>query len=152
MSARPRLLFCSAALLLGACLPKPKPAPMEADYRPIPLSKALKLSNIGQRVRCAVVYGGIEELVLDLPEGYEDWTRLIVADPAAPGVKIKNAMVSSKQRQFLAGIDRGEPLELFALAIAPEEGYDEQAATAAILQVEKILRPGQAWEPEADLP
>lgn len=136
-----RALACAAALLCACAAPKPAPAPVEGDYRPMALSKALDLSNIGHRVRCAALYRGVEDLILDLPEGYEEnWTRLVVADPADPETKVKNVVVSSKERKFLSSLRRGEPIELLALDVAPEEGFDEQASASAVLKVEKIRR------------
>lgn len=120
---------------------KEAPPPSPSDYLGTGFSSAFDSAHPGARARVHVLFDGIEDTVLDLPEPYASgWLRAVVVDPARPETRSANVVVPEANRRYLSELPRGQGLDLFVTRAVHQDPMFANGAPTVILQVEKLRR------------
>lgn len=146
--------LCSCIHFPGAESKKPAGLPPEAAYRQVKLSKALNPAGVEKRVHCVVEFIRLEDGVLDLPDRYHEWVRVLAQEPGDAESRTSSIVVPSKDRKLAESFKRGELVDLFASVVSSQEGAElwEEGPPTLILRVDKIRRNRKESSPPQTLP
>lgn len=146
--------LCSCIHFPGAEQKKSADAPAEAAYRLVKLTKALNPAGVEKRVHCVVEFVRVEDGVLDLPDRYHEWVRVLAQDPGNPESRTSSIVVPEKDRKLVSSLKTGERVDLFASVVSSQDGAElwEEGPPTLILRVDKIRRNRKDASPAQDAP
>ncbi len=133
------------------------PPPTPGDYQATAFSSAFDPAFPGARAKVHVLFDGIEDTVLDLPEEYASgWLRAVVVDPSRPATRTANVVVSESNRHYLSELPRGQGLDLFVTRALHQDPMLANGTPTVVLRVEKLRKhvsdnPGRPLPPAAPL-